>query len=188
MNPWADKEKRFTSASKYHYALLGWYGLIEYLKANHIMDKSSVSVANFSDDTIIGRGLDEAKRRALNPQFGNTYIDLKKVQTLFKGYNNLVFTISDGDIANWSTEYGTDEKGKKVVLKKGIGEDFIRTVKQNNHQYFHLQIGQKNKTCRDLEKEGLKVEYISSAQDLATKVIDLTDKLYRASKSGPGGM
>lgn len=154
---WGDK-------SKYHYALLGWYGLLEYLKENHIMNKSTISMANFSNLTYIGTGLDEAKKVALKPQFGDTYLNMSKIKSLFKGTGNLVFTISDGKIANW------DE----------ISNEFIKIAKE--HNYFHLQIGGKNGTSKELEKAGLKVEYIKSAQDLANRVIDLTDKMYRGSR------
>jgi len=76
----------------------------------------------------------------------------------------LVFTISDGEIHNWD-----DIKG-----------EFIKEAKK--HHYFHLQIGPKNKTSKELEKAGIYVEYVKNAQDLATKVIDLTDNLYRGKK------
>lgn len=155
--PWGDN-------SKYHFALLGWYGLLEYLKQNHLLKQTNINLGNFSNKTVIGQGLTEAKKIALKPQFGNTYIDLDKVKKMFKDRGMLIFTISDGEIANW------DE----------IKDEFINHTK--NHYYFHLQIGSKNEATKDLEKAGLHVEYIKSARDLATKVIDLTDKLYRSNK------
>lgn len=152
--PWGDN-------SKYHYGLLAWYGLLEYLRQNHLLKKTSISLANFSDKTLFGEGLDEAKKIALKPQFGWTHIDVNKIKKVYKNRGALVFTISDGEIQNW------DE----------IKDAFIRGVKK--HHYFHLQIGHNNETTEDLEKNGLHVEYIENARDLATKVIDLTDKLYR---------
>lgn len=152
--PWGDQ-------SKYHYALLGWYGLLEYLKQNHLLSQMNVSLGNFGDETIIKKGLSESKQLALNPQFGNTYLDINKVKKSLQGNEMLVFTISDGEIANWSS----------------IREQFIKYAKQNH--YFHLQIGQNNETTEDLKNAGLFVEHINDAKDLATKVIDLTDKLYR---------
>ena len=155
--PWGDN-------SKYHYALLAWYGLLEYLKQNYLLKQTTISLANFSNKTLVGEGLTEAKKIALRPQFGDTYIELDKIKKLFKNKGMLIFTVSDGEIFNW-------EK---------IKDEFIKYAKQ--HYYFHLQIGKKNKTTEDLEKAGLKVEYIKNARDLATKVIDLTDKLYRKNK------
>ena len=70
--PWGDK-------SRYHFALLGWYGLIEYLKQNHLLAQQNVSLGNFSDETVLAKGLLESKKLALNPQFGSTYLDIDKV-------------------------------------------------------------------------------------------------------------
>ena len=151
---WGDK-------SKYHYALLAWYGLLEYLKANSLLKQTSVGLVNFSDTTTYAKGLDAAKRMALRPQWGNTYLDVAKVKKAFGGAKSLIFTVSDGGIANWGD----------------IREDFIKYAKQ--HHYFHLQLGRKVDMTEDLRREGLYVEYIRNASDLATKVIDLTDKVYR---------
>lgn len=152
--PWGDN-------SKYHYALLGWYGLIEYLKQNHLLSQQSISLANFGDETVIAHGLAEAKKLALKPQFGGTYIDLETARKLFEGNGNLVFTISDGEIGNWGD----------------IRSEFIRLAKK--HYYFHLQVGDENEATEYMKRKGLYVETIKGAHDLATKVIDLTDKLYR---------
>ena len=147
--------------SKYHYALLAWYGLLEYLKQNYLLKQTGISLGNFSNKTILGKGLHEAKEIALNPQWGGTVLDLKKVKEIFEGNKMLLFTISDGEIGNWPS----------------IKSSFIENVKK--HHYFHLQIGIRNDMSDDLEKEGLFVEFIKGNHDLAYKVIDLTDKMYR---------
>lgn len=152
--PWGDN-------SKYHFALLAWYGLLEYLKQNHLLKQTNISLGNFGDSTVVKDGLYEAKKLAFNPQFGNTYIDMGKIKGLFRNRNMLVFTISDGEIMNWG----------------GMRDEFIRLARQ--HHYFHLQIGPANEFTKDLKDSGMHVEYIRKASDLATKVIDLTDKLYR---------
>ena len=38
---------------------------------------------------------------ALRPQWGNTYLDVAKVKKAFGGAKSLIFTVSDGGIANW---------------------------------------------------------------------------------------
>jgi len=152
--PWGDK-------SKYHYALLAWYGLLEYLKANSLLKQTSVGLVNFSDTTTYAKGLEAAKKMALRPQWGNTYLDVAKVKKAFGGAKSLIFTVSDGGIANWGS----------------IKDEFIKHAKQ--HHYFHLQLGGKVAMTEDLRREGLYVEYIRNASDLATKVIDLTDRMYR---------
>ncbi len=153
--PWGDN-------SKYHYALLGWYGLLEYLKQNHLLKQTNISLANFGSTTKLAAGLAESKRLALNPQFSNqTRIEKSKVKDLFSKRDMLLFTISDGQIQNWDD----------------IREDFIAGAKQQ--KYFHLQIGDENETTEDLRKAGLHVTPIKNANDIASTVIDLTDKLYR---------
>ena len=152
--PWGDQ-------SKYHFALLGWYGFLEYLKQNHLLSQTGVSIANISDKTLIADGLEAAKKLALTPQFGWTIIDRNKVGRIFEGRGNLVFTISDGGINNW------DE----------VKDSFIAGAKK--HHYFHLQIGGETPTSKDLLAANLKVEPIRGNSDLAKKVIDLTDILYR---------
>jgi len=152
--PWGDK-------SKYHYALLGWYGFLEYLKSNHLLIQDSVDLANFSIDTIVGKGLCEAKKVALTPQFKSTSLEMSYIKHFFEGSDNLIFTISDGDIGNWSS----------------IKDEFILNAKK--HNYFHIQIGKDNSTTQDLEKAGLHVVKVMGNEDLAQRVIDLSDKMFR---------
>ena len=152
--PWGDN-------CKYHYALLGWYGMLEYLKQNHLLQEMSVSLANFSSSTELAKGLENAKKLALKPHWGNTIISAEAVPKIFEGKGKLVFTVSDGEIQNWSA----------------IKDDFMKRAK--DHYYFHLQIGSGNATTEEMKANGLHVEYITSAKDLARKVIDLTDGAYR---------
>jgi len=152
--PWGDN-------SKYHYALLGWYGLLEYLKQNHILKQTSIGLGSFSNETIIAKGLLESKRLALSPEFGDTLLDMQKVRELLDGRGNLLFTISDGDISNWSN----------------IKKEFISRARNNT--YFHIQIGEEFKLSKDLRKAGLEVILVNNAQDLANTVINVVDGLYR---------
>ena len=157
--PWGDE-------SKYHYGVLAFYGLVEYLKQNHLLNQTSISSGNFSDETRIRKGLENAKRNILSPQFSGTRIEKDKLKDIFEGKNGLVFTISDGEVENWSS----------------IRDNFIKKSKE--HAYFHLQIGKSSsergsKMTEDLERAGLPVVNIKSANDLAQKIIDLTDNQYR---------
>jgi len=152
--PWGDN-------SKYHYSLLTWYGLIEYLKQNHLLSQTDISLGNFSTKTEISHGLAEAKINALTPQWGKTEIDKDKIKDIFDGRGNLVYTVSDGDVTNW-------EK---------IREEFINNAR--NHCYFHVQIGPETEMTKDLKKNGFAVVPVRNAKDLAQKVIDVTDSIYR---------
>jgi hypothetical protein len=152
--PWGDK-------SKYHYGVMAFYGLVEYLKQNHLLNQTNVSSGNFSNETIVTRGLNSAKKNILSPQFGGTVIDESELDNIFEGRNGLVFTISDGEVGNWSS----------------IRDEFFDKARE--HVYFHLQIGHDSNMSEDLSKEGFPVIEINNAQDLAQKVIDVTDRTYR---------
>jgi hypothetical protein len=151
--PWGDN-------SKYHYALLGWYGLLKYLRDIGQLKRTNIALYNFSGVTLAGKGLKEAKRVALNPQFGGTYIDKEAVKETFKGRNNLILTISDGYIGNW------DE----------IREEFIKGAK--NNYFCHIQIGNRNNFTKDLEKNGLNVVYVKGNEDLYKAVIDFSRTIF----------
>ena len=153
--PWGDN-------SRYHFALLSWYGFLEYLKQNHLLSQTTVSLGNFSEKTIISKGLQEAKKNALSPQFRRTVIEPQKVNDIFAGNQRaLIYTISDGEIENW----------------EDIKTDFLSGAK--NHSYFHMQIGPDTEMSQDLKGADFEVVSIRRVEDLAQKVIDVTDSIYR---------
>jgi hypothetical protein len=151
------------SNSKYHCALLAWYGFVEYLRLQHLLKKTTVSLANFSNSTKVGKNLDDAKKIALSPQFGGTELDTGKIRHMFQGKPKLMFTISDGGIDNWGS----------------IRDEFIKAIKDNSHYYFHLQIGSGGIMTKDLEQAGIPVYHINNVEDLWRKVITVTDDVYR---------
>jgi len=153
MVPWGDN-------SCYHVALVEWYSYLDFLKKNHLLSQSDIGLVNFSCESHVGNGLQEAKRTALNPQFGGTEVDMDKIKPLFEGTGNLIWMITDGHIDNWDK----------------IKDEFINGAKR--HQYMHIQIGGENETSQDLQKEGLFVTHINSAKDLEGKVIDLSKKVH----------
>ncbi len=150
--------------SRYHYALLSWYGFLEYLRQNHLLTQNAVDLVGFSDSTVVGKGLLDAKKVALSPQFGNTNLDLDKVSEFFEGRGNLVFSISDGEVHNWDS----------------IRNEFLEQA--GKHYYFHLQIGNQTQMFRDLRKAGFYADQVRGNQDLANKTIDLTDRILRGGK------
>lgn len=152
--PWGDK-------SKYHYACKGWYGIVEFLARQGILPNVEVTAGVFSDDTKIGKGLEEAKRTLLNPHFGTTTeLDIDKVQRMFSGEECVFFTISDGEILNWNT----------------VEKTFIQLAKK--HQYFHLQIGPESVATTSLRQAGLPVYSVTRGPELEEMAINLTRKAY----------
>lgn len=153
--PWGNK-------SKYHAALVEWYGFLEWLKENHLLERTGIDLVNFSDETLIGKGLGSAKRLALSPQFGMTKLNEAKINEAFIGKNTFIATISDGEISNWNS----------------VSEQFLKGVSDN--YYVHLQLGAKNKMCEDIEKHKGHVEVIRTAEELKGRTIRLADKFYRS--------
>jgi hypothetical protein len=153
--PWGDN-------SKYHFSLLAWKGFVKYLILNGLLvDASSIELDNFSTKTITGKGLDSARKVAFLPQWQNTYLNGRRVQEIFQGQGNLVFTISDGEIQNWSD----------------VKESFLEGAKKNH--YFHFQIGEDSTASLDMRADNLHVELCRGHKDLASKVIDLTKSIRR---------
>ena len=162
MNPWGEQRMQWNDNSRYHHALLGWYGLVEYLKKQGTLKHTSVKFANYSNATYTANNLGDSKKLALSPQFGGTTLDLGKVKGMF-GKEQLIFSISDGGVTNWST----------------IKDDYIKRAKQN--EYFHLQIGGPTQMSQDLENAGLPVTY-DDGKNIGKIIIDLTRPYVTRSK------
>jgi len=156
MNPWAELGMQWTNTSRYHHALLGWYGVLEHLRRNGGLKHTSVQLANYSYSTQIATNLRDAKRLALSPQFGGTSLSMDQIRGMF-GKNELVGSFADGEIMNWDS----------------IKDEYIQRAKQNH--YFHVQIGGHSRMAYDLEEAGLEVVYDNGLK-LGKIVVDLTKK------------
>jgi hypothetical protein len=153
--PWGDN-------SKYHWAVLGEFGVFEYFKQNHLLTQDSISAAFFSDNTEIVNGFQEVKDRLLHPKFeSTTNLNFDKVKSFFEGEGNLLYTFSDGALSNWDS----------------IKEDFISNAKK--HSYVHFHMGTPNSMTKDLKKEGLEVIIAKDGEGIPAQIVDLTDKIVR---------
>lgn len=156
--PWGDN-------SKYHYALLGFYGIENFLQRQGISQYIVHGVSLFSSTTRYKESnfsrLDEVRRFALNPEWGNTNLDARLLTEALKGRESFVLSISDGEIGNWESE--------KAGFKK---------LAQNNY-FAHIQIGPQNNFTHDLESWGLPVFYVQSGQDLSKLMVNTAKDVYR---------
>jgi hypothetical protein len=153
--PWGDN-------SKYHWALMTQFGIFEYFKRNHLLTQNSISGATFGSSTEVVNGYKNVKEHLLKPNFaGTTQLDLNEVKDFFEGSGNLLYTIGDGLIGNWSE----------------IKDEFIKDAKK--HAYVHLHMGTKNKMTKDLKKAGLEVVIAEDEKGIVNKVVDLTDRIIR---------
>ncbi|MFH1710735.1 MAG: hypothetical protein ABH840_00315 [Nanoarchaeota archaeon] len=155
--PWGDN-------SKYHFALLGFYGIENFLQQQGIAQYIQHGVSVFSSSTRFKEsgfmGIDEVRKLALAPEFRNTNIDAKTLETALRGRESFVLSLSDGEVGNWAAEKNT----------------FMDLAKKNH--YAHVQIGSQSQFSRDLENEGIPVFYVSNGQDLSKLMVDVTKKTY----------
>lgn len=155
--PWGDN-------SKYHYALLGFYGIENFLQRQGIAQWINHGVSLFSDSTRMKTGdfsqIDSIRKHALHPDFQNTYIDANSILNALNGKESFVLSLSDGSIANWGSE-----KTRFENLVKG-------------NYYAHIQIGGETEFSRDLQSMGVPVFYVNSGDDLSRLMVDVTKKTY----------
>lgn len=158
--------------SKYHFALLGYYGIEKFLQEQGIAPYIDHGVTLFSDSTRFKKGnyneLAEIRKLLFNPNWSYTTLDAKVLKQAIDGEGNFILSISDGEIDNWASE--------KSEIKK---------IMKNNH-YAHIQLGgsadnEQDKTtlCKNLEWWGIPVFYVNSGQDLSKLMVDVTKDAYR---------
>ncbi len=156
--PWGDK-------SKYHYALLGFYGIENYLQRQGIAQYVTHGLTLFSSSTRYKEAgfndIDALRRKALSPEWGNTNLDAKLLLESLKGKESFVISISDGEIANWSSE--------KANFKKAV---------EKNH-YAHIQIGGRSDFTNNLESWKMPVFYVDSGEKLSKLMVDITKDTYK---------
>lgn len=155
--PWGDN-------SKYHYALLGFYGIENFLQQQGVAQYIRHGVSLFSSTTRFKEagfnGIDEVRKLVLNPDFGNTNLDARTLKQALSGRESFVLSLSDGEVGNWSSE-----KSKFIELAG------------KNH-YAHIQIRGQSQFSRDLESAGFPVFYVSNGNDLSKLMLDITKKTY----------
>ncbi|MBI2662917.1 hypothetical protein HYX15_00095 [Candidatus Woesearchaeota archaeon] len=151
--------------SKYHYALLGVFGSIKWLKSQRIAPYLKYNVCLFSDTTRASgwhgyHELENALDVCWNPEFGGTSIDMKVLSPELNVSPSVIIFMSDGGISNWS----------------GIRDDFRSKV--NKHLISYIQIKDETITGKDLKEWGREVYSVNEPSDLQGLIIDLTKQSY----------
>ncbi|MBI4095235.1 MAG: hypothetical protein HY438_00065 [DPANN group archaeon] len=158
--PWGDK-------SKYHYALMGLYGIDNFLERQGIAQFVKAEAITFSDSTrSSGRQAlwSEAERRALlQMPSGGTSINTAR---LLEGLDDKCFliSISDGKIDGWGS----------------ISADYRKAVERA--QYAHIHIGAQNSFTEDLKSWGVPVYFVKGNEDLSKIMINVASARYREVK------
>ena len=156
--PWGDR-------SKYHYALLGFYGIENFLQQQGIAQYINHGVSLFSSSTRYKEGeftdIDKVRKLALAPEFGSTRLDASDLIKALNGRESFVLSLSDGEIGNWDSE---KENFKKLA---------------ENNYFAHIQIGGSNGFTKDLESWGLPVFYVHSGEDISKLMVNTAKNTYR---------
>lgn len=161
MNPWAPPQLQWNDRSIYHHELLAEYGLREFLRRQGVLKHTSYKSASYSSTTRTAKDLAESARIALNPTFQGTQFDMENLNLLF-GKDELVISLSDGEIQNWTENAGADLT---------VRDAFIGKAKRNH--FVHIQIGEPTQMSQDLEQARLPVIY-DTGKNVGKIVIDLT--------------
>lgn len=155
--PWGDN-------SKYHYALLGFYGIENFLQRQGIAPYIMHGVSLFSNNTRYREadfnGIEDVRKLALSPEFGDTYIDAKTLSEALRGRQSFVLSISDGEIGNWDSE--KSEFGRLAA----------------NNYYGHIQLGGDTQFTQDLKSWKVPVFYVRSGRDLSHLMVDIAKRQY----------
>jgi hypothetical protein len=156
--PWGDN-------SKYHFALLGFYGIENFLQQQGVAQYINHGLSLFSSQTRYKETgflkLDEVRKHALSPDWGSTNLDATVLSTALQGRDSFVLSISDGEIYNWDSEKSS-----------------FRKLAENNY-FAHIQIGGKTQYTSDLESWKLPVFYVTSGKDLSKLMVDTAKDTYR---------
>ena len=158
--PWGDN-------SKYHYALLGFYGIENFLQGQGVAQYINHGLSLFSNQTRFGESdffkLDELRKKALSPEWGRTRLDARVLTAALKGRESFVLSISDGAIENWDSQ-------------KTAFQDLAK-----NNFYAHIQIGQehdKTDFTNDLESWHVPVMYVTSGDALSKLMVNIVKDTY----------
>lgn len=151
------------SDSKYHYALLGFYGIINFLTRNNILPNriALTLFSTYSKSIIIyPEGIQKAEYLLFEPQFNDTLIDLNQVKNISEKLGkHVMIMISDGDIHNW------DDVKKEMI-----------DIMKKNYSAF-ISIKEKNKPYRDLGGVA-KVFYVENEKDISKVMLDFVEESY----------
>lgn len=154
----------FGDNSKYHFALLGYYGIENFLQKQGIAPYINHGVSVFSSQTRFKTGtyqdLVETRKLLLNPSWGGTSLDVKTLEKALQDEGSFFLSISDGQVENWNSE--------KDEIKKLIDKNY----------FAHIQLGEKTNMSSDFESWGKVVYYINSGEDLSKLMVDITRDAY----------
>ncbi|MEK6864065.1 MAG: hypothetical protein AABX27_02140 [Nanoarchaeota archaeon] len=151
--PWGDN-------SRYHYALLGYYGIERFLQAQHIAPYVDAGAINFSSASISASG-EDARKVLLTPQWGGTVIGISELRNAVQKGETFLLSLSDGDISGWG----------------GIRDEFKSIV--SSCAYAHIQLGPATPFSNDLKSWGIPVYPVMAGNDMAKLMVKIAGNEYK---------
>ncbi len=150
----------WSDESKYHYALLGFHGIMKYLQRIGIAPFVKYNLINFSNGTKTSgwknyAQINDVKKLAFTPQFGGTYLDMDLVKRELNRPSCVSIMLSDGEIFNWGQ----------------INDDFASLMKK--HYFSFISIEDTSEAYEDLKGRGFPVYEVQSKEDMTGLMIDL---------------
>jgi hypothetical protein len=158
-------EKSWTDESKFHYALLGFYGILNYLTRNNILP-SQIGLTMFSTTSrsivVPPTNIERLEQLLFDPEFNYTFIDLPQIRMIARKLEGkkVIVMLSDGEIFNWSD------------VKNGI-----KNIMGENYSAF-ISIGEKYPPYYDLA-DVAKVFYVENQRELSKIMLDFVRESYR---------
>lgn len=155
--PWGDR-------SKYHFALLGFYGVQSFLRKQGIAPFIRHGAVLFSSGTRHREAdfghMQDVYRHILSPDWGGTTLNAEELTKVLRGRESFTLSISDGAIDRWESE--------RATFKQAL---------QGQH-YAHIQLGGENQFSHDLAGWGVPVYHITNASQLPKLMIDTAKSTY----------
>jgi hypothetical protein len=151
--------------SKYHKALTGLFGALNYLQRKGYSKYINHELIMFSDNTRASgkkgfREVNVIKKMALKPEFGNTYLDMGVVSEALDCESSVVLILTDGEIFNWAD----------------IKNSFKQAIEP--HYFSLIQLDRLYDSTKDIISWNKPVYQLNSVSDFDKLIIDLTKDSY----------
>lgn len=157
---------------QYHYALLAFYSILQFLESQNLAHLIKYLGMNFSYKTVSSdwcsyREVSQVKKALFCYQAGGTFLDVDTFSSIRKERtdNCIVFMLSDTFLNFDSNINEVVEEIKLIQRDSGIG-------------FYLFQMGPLSPLAMKCEKMGVPVHKVNSAKDFMDKSISFTKDLY----------
>jgi hypothetical protein len=180
----------WSNKSKYHHVLLGFTGVLKWLRSCEIAPYIEYNLITFSRNTLATgwknyQEIDDCRRLAYLPEFDTTLLEAEVLgEELLNRPFLVMIILTDGEIFNWneSTKGYAPHRLRNLVKPMKPVSLIMKEIVEKN-MVSHIQISEgdfrpriSDLTCRDLQKWGAEIHRINNIASLETLMINLTQK------------